>query len=131
MQLTIGQIHDLYVGLTLLDRDETVKLSADVRLKLAIDQNLIKPFADAYERSRTRALADLNMTNRKLEAKDQRSNAELEADFADANQELRAKPQDLEGVKTLARVDLKLDENSKVGGGLLARLLPILEKIEI
>lgn len=131
MPSTIGQIYDLYIGFTLLDRDESLKLSADTRLKLAININLLKPFAEAYERSRTRVLSDLNLVNRKLGAEEKRSEAELQADFADANEALRAATQDIDDLKMLARTDLKLDENTKISASLLARLLCIVEKIEV
>lgn len=129
MKLSLGAIHDLYVGLNMLERDEKLKLIADVRIKIAVNISRLKPLAAAYERAGARARADLQAANRELEGKAQRSDAELAADFADINEDLRNKVEDVD-LKTFVRKDLRLDENDKIGGITLAQLLPIIDGLE-
>jgi len=130
MQLTVGQIHNLYVGLTVLERNDKLKLTPDTRFKMAINLNVLEPVANGYERARTRALADLYRDNRKLEDKKQRTEAEIQADLADADAGLRAKKEEVE-LRMLSRTDLKLDENETLLHATLARLLPLVEGLEL
>ena len=130
MQLTVGQIHNLYVGLTVLERNDKLKLTPDTRFKMAINLNVLEPVANGYERARTRALADLYRDNRKLEDKKQRTEAEIQADLADADAGLRAKTEEVE-LRMLSRTDLKLDENETLLHATLARLLPLVEGLEL
>lgn len=129
-KLTTGQVHDLFVAFSLLDREEDLKLTPDVRLKIAININLVKPHAEAYERVRTRALADVNRDNRARDPKERLSEPELQSDYAEKDAALRAAPAEVAGLKTLLKPDLRLDDNPKIGGMILARLWPILDGIE-
>lgn len=126
MKLTVGAIHDIFLALTMMDRDEGTKFSADVRFKIGINWNLARPIAEAYERARNRALAGINAADRTLPEGTRRSDAELQADFAEADSGLRAASEDV-SLRMFTRPDLKLDENLKIGGIMLARLAPIIE----
>lgn len=127
MQLTTGEIHTAYVGLTNLEQDQAVRLSGDVRMKIAIDRNRLEPIAVAYERARTRAFADLVAANREAQAK--KSEAEIQAELAEQDATLRQQDNDVE-VKTLLRSDLRLDDNPRITGVLLSQIMPILEGVE-
>lgn len=129
MKLTTGHAHDLYAALITLDREDTLKFTADVRLKIATNINLLAPQAGAYERARVRVAADLNAANRVLPAEARRSDAELQADLAEGDASMRAAEVEVE-LKTFTRPDLKLDENQKLGGATLARLMPAIEGLE-
>src|SRR5690348_6485893 len=129
MRLTIGEIHDLSIAIAGLEKDEKIKLTGETRLKLAINHNKLTPIASAYERARSRLLSDMVKKNRDSEAKQQISDAEIQADFADQNQGLRDASEEIE-LRKLTRPDLKLDENQNIGALTIARLMPIIEGIE-
>jgi hypothetical protein len=46
------------------------------------------------------------------------------------NEGLRAAEQGID-LKTAGRADFKLDENARIGGATLARLMPMIEKLEL
>lgn len=129
MQLTTGQAHDLFVALAMIERDDKLKFSGETWLKLAQNKNLLEPAALAYERARTKVLGNLHKANRALDEKVRRTDTEVESDFIDENGKLRDADLGDIALKILSRPDLKLDENGRTSG-MLARLLPIVDKLE-
>ena len=130
MKLTTGNLHSLFVGLIALEDGETLKLTGDVRLKIAINRNLIEPYAAAYERARNRVAADLMKANRALPDKVRRSQNEIEVDLADVDVKMREKEEDVEKIKTLLKSELRLEDNLKITGAILAQIMPILDGVE-
>lgn len=129
MRLTIGRIHDLYAALSRLEEAPEIKLAGEVRLKVAININALRPNAEAYERTRTRSIADLYAANRGLGPSERKTEPEIQADAMDANHAMREETADLE-LRTLLKADLRLEDNPKITGAMLAALVPIVEGIE-
>lgn len=126
MKLTYGQIHEAFLGLTALDHDD-IKLSGETHMSVAINLNAFKPYTIAYEKARFRTLADLNERNRGLPEKDRRSDAELQADFADADLAMRDKEVEVNEARKILKSDLRMSDNAKIRGGTIARLMPLLD----
>lgn len=123
--LTTGQLHDLYAKLSEFERLDGLKLAGETWVKLAINANALRPFAEAYERARTRVLGDLYRDNRELPAEKRRGEAEVQADFVAQDEALRAAEVDVP-IKTILKADLRLDDNPKIAAA-LSRLIPIVD----
>jgi len=129
MKLTTGIIHDFYAKASMLEKDDAVKLSGEIRFKIGLNLNRMREIAAVYELSRNRSMADIYKANRELEPKDRRSDPELQADFMDMNAKLRAIEHDL-NLKTILKGDLRLDDNPKIGGSVIEVLIPFMDGIE-
>jgi hypothetical protein len=117
MKISAGGAHDLFVGLNMLEQAPEVSLEGMVRLKVAINMNILRPYAAAYELARTKGLAQIEA---------QRKNqSEGQVEFMEMDAGLRAEPLDLD-LKTLSVADLKLETNKRVTGPLIAQLATIL-----
>lgn len=130
MKLTVGKIHDLYVGLTMLERDDKIKLAGETRFKMAINLNLLQPIAAAYEIARTCEHADVQKKHRGPEPRDRISDEEIEAEMAAKNGMLRGREEEIT-LRMLKKDDLKLDDNQTLGHVTLAKILPIVEGGEV
>lgn len=117
MKLTTGRIHDLLIGLYAIENTVDTKLAGEVRLKIAININAIKPVATIYESSRTKAYHRI--------VKGTQERTEVDAAMIDADQELRAVEYDI-NVCTLVKDDLRLDDNPKITGAIVAQVMPII-----
>jgi anti-sigma28 factor (negative regulator of flagellin synthesis) len=126
MKLSVGQIHDLYLGLSMLEQAPDVKLTGDVRIRIAIDINKLKPIASAYERARTRTFADLQ---KQATGATKKSDAEVQSELVEENEKIRGEEHELE-LRTFLKTDLRLDDNPKITGAMMAQIWPVLEQFD-
>ena len=126
MKLSIGTAHALFLGLAAIEGGADVKVSADVRLAIAINMNKLRPTAEAYERARTRSLATLYAVNRGADGRPLRCDAELQADALDADAAMRSAESDELELRTILKADLRLADNAKITGVVLAQVAPII-----
>lgn len=127
MNLTVGQVHDLFVALGALEQND-VRLVGRTRLDIAININLLKPVAESYEGTRLRAFADVE--NAARDAAPKVGPNEMQARMVTQNIDMRNAPVAIESLRPLKIADLKLDENPKISGALLAHLAPLFEGME-
>jgi len=135
--LNIGEIHNLFIGLSALEKDDNVKLTGAVRLKIAIDLNRCRPVAEAYETARAKMFAEISKrfaeriaaaeAKGPTQAKPTIAEHELERVLED--QKMRAEVGHVE-LRTLVQSDLRLEENPRITGAMIAMILPVLEGIE-
>lgn len=130
MKFTLGQIDDAFAGLTVLNNEESIKLTSEACIKVAINSNLLKPIVQGHNIARFKYIAELNKKNRGLGDSEKRTNAELEADLAVWEETERAKEHDID-VRTFLKADLRLADNPKINGGVIAKLWPILEGMDV
>lgn len=121
MKLSIGKIHELVAGLSSLE-DPEIKLSGDIVLSIAININVLRTFASAYEQARARILANMVTSN-------QGNNQALEANFMEEDAKLRDGEEEVE-IRTIALKALDLDNNPKIRPLTVMRLMPILTGLE-
>lgn len=117
MKLTIGKAHSLLVGLNAVDRDDKTRLNGDTRLALAININRLQPIVAAYEKARNAVLAET--------VGDGPLTAVKEAQFSAADSDLRDKEEEFD-LKRISKADLRLEDNPRITGGLIAMLAPML-----
>lgn len=134
--ISMGDIHNLYIGLTTLEKDESVKLTGEVRLKVAINLNRLRPYAEAYETARTKVFAEIGKRYARAAAETEGKGsavkltvAEHECERADEDQKLRRKEEHVE-LRSLLQSDLRLEENPRITGAMMALIFPILEGVE-
>ena len=133
MKLTIGQIHNIFVGLTALDQ-QLEKAVPAVRLKIGINLNRVRPIAEAFEKAQQRSIAQLSTEAAtkqsgcppETSAEVQARQSNLQNDMMDAIVGLRAAEEEIE-VKTFQQAELNLDENPRVSGDTISRLMPVLD----
>jgi len=126
MKLTIGALHNLVLGLNAVENVPDVKLAGTVRLAIAINVNLLRPHAEAYERARTRSVAQLYKDNRDDKGRAQRTDAEIQADAMDADAEARKLEAGEFELRMLTTSNLSLEANPKITGGMIAQLAPVI-----
>ncbi len=117
MKLTIGRAHSLLVGLNAVDRDDKTKLNGDTRLALAININRLQPIVAAYEKARNAVLTET--------VGDGPLTALKEAQFSAADSDLREQEEEFD-LKRISKADLRLEDNPRITGGLIAMLAPML-----
>ncbi len=117
MKLTIGKAHSLLVGLNAVDRDDKTRLNGDTRLAFAININRLQPIVAAYEKARNAVLAET--------VGDGPLTAVKEAQFSAADSDLRDKEEEFD-LKRISKADLRLEDNPRITGGLIAMLAPML-----
>lgn len=131
MKLNVGIAADLYSGLVSLDALD-LKLSAEVRLKLAVNMDKLKPIVRKFEVRNNKILADLQAKARQANAGSDRpvvTEAQIMADFADRIEAVKDEEVELK----LWRIELKslaLETNTRLRPQVLANLMPILSGVE-
>ena len=120
MKLSLGSAHSLLIGLTAVDRDEKCRIDGKTRIAIAIDINLLQPHVAAYEKVRARKLREI--------AGEQLDSLK-EAEFAAADAELRESEFEI-ALKPFSIADLKLDENPRITGAMIAMLAPALNDLD-
>jgi hypothetical protein len=121
MKLSIGKAHSLLVGLNAVDRDDKTKLNGDTRLALAININRLQPVVAAYEKARNAVLTETVGEGPLTAVK--------EAQFSAADSDLRDKEEEFD-LRRIAKADLRLEDNPRITGGLIAMLAPMLIDLE-
>ena len=121
MKFTLGQAHALLVGLNAVDRDEKTKLGAQARLAIAININRLTPVVAAYEKARNALLIEIVGEGPVTQLK--------EARFAAADSGLREQEEGFE-LRRIGKAELRLDDNPRITGALIAMLAPILTDID-
>jgi hypothetical protein len=119
MKLTLGRAQSLMIALTAVDRDEKCRLDGRTRIAIAIDINLLQPHVAAYEKVRAQKLREIMAEG---------VNPVKEAEFAAADAELRESEVEL-ALKQFALGDLKLDDNPRITGAMIAMLAPALSDL--
>lgn len=130
-KLTLGQAHAVMAGLAALENIPDIKLDGATRLSIAINVNRLKPSVEAYERARLKTAAGLYAANRKPDGSTIRSEAEVQCDALEQDAAARVQETDDMPLKTIAKGDLKLSENPKITGAIIAQLMPILTDIDV
>lgn len=126
MKITVGDAHDLQSALLHLD---DASLDPSAYLKVAININLLKPIVQGYETGAKRALATAQGVRRPDGAFD-KSAAQVDAEFSEANARLRETEVELD-LRTLLKPELRLADNgNKMNGSVIAKLWPILGEME-
>ena len=120
MKLSLGLAHSLFVALSAVDRDEKTKLDGKTRIAIAIDLNLLQPHITAYERVRAQRLREVAGS---------RVDAIKEAEFAGADAELRDSEIEVGSLKQMSIAELKLDDNPRITGAMVAMLAPVLSDL--
>jgi hypothetical protein len=121
MKLAIGTAHSLFVALSSVDRDDKTRLDGKTRIAIAIDINLLQPHVTAYERVR-------GQRQREIIGEGERVGALQNAALLEADAELRE--QEIEvTLKAFAVAELKLDDNVRITGAMLAMLAPVLSDL--
>jgi hypothetical protein len=115
----MGLAHSLFVALSAVDRDEKTKLDGKTRLAVAIDINLLAPHVTAYERLRGQRQREIMEG-----AQSQLQNAVL----IEADAELREAEIEV-GLKPFPVAELKLDDNPRITGAMIAMLAPVLSDL--
>ena len=119
MKLSLGRAHSLLVGLIAVDRDEKSRIDGKTRIAIAIDINLLQPHVAAYEKVRARKLREI--VGEQLDPL-------KEAEFAAADAELRESEFEI-ALKPFSIADLKLDDNPRITGAMIAMLGPVLSDL--
>lgn len=129
MQLTIGTSYDLYTALSRLEEGKEIKLGGECRLKIAINLNVLRPGAEAFERARSRSIADMLAENRALASELRRSEAEMSADALEMVYVMREQTVDV-ALRPLLKAEINLDANPAISGAMMALLQPILPDLD-
>ena len=119
MKLSLGRAHSLLLGLSAVDRDEKCRIDGKTRIAIAIDINLLQPHVAAYEKVQARKLRDI--AGEQLDPL-------KEAEFAAADAELRESEVEI-NLKPFSIADLKLDDNPRITGAMIAMLAPVLSDL--
>jgi hypothetical protein len=119
MKLAIGSAHSLFVALTSVDRDDKTKLDGKTRIAIAIDINLLQPHVAAYERVRG---------ERQREIMASESGPAQGAAFVEADAQLREAEVEV-ALRQFATAELKLDDNPRITGAMIAMLAPVLSDL--
>ncbi len=126
MKLTTGEMHDL---VTALNQLEQVDLTSEAYIKVAININILKPYAMGYEIATRKMLAAIQGP-RRADGTFEKSAAQIDTEFAEQNASLRDEEHNIE-LRTLSKADLRMSDNGKkLHGALLAKLWPILVNME-
>lgn len=124
MKSTTGVAIGILIGLQQLDQ-QLEKVNPEVRLKIAILINKLRPLGDAFDRTQSRLVQDVNKQFDGQPPNPALTNALLTEGVA----KLRDEECEID-LKALDKRDLKLDDNPKVNALTLANILPILEGYE-
>lgn len=132
MKLTVGQIHNIFIGLSALDQ-QLEKAGPDVRMKIGINLSRARPIAEAFEKAQQGSIAQLSAAaaDRPVDPPETNAGAQarqskLQNDMMDAIVSLRAAEEEVE-IRVFQKADLNLDENPRVSGDTISRLMPIIE----
>lgn len=121
MKLTLGTAHGLLIGMNAIDRDDKTRLAAETRMTIAININRLQPVMAAYEKARNALMIEIVGEGPITPLK--------EAQFAAADGGLRERAEEFE-LKRIAKAELRLDDNPRITGGLIAMLAPILTDLD-
>lgn len=126
MKLTTGVAHDLLLGLFAIESTAETKLAGEVRMKIAIDINILKAIAGPYERARAQTYADIvTRMGGWTKVREAGLDRIVEAEMIEADRAMRDSEQEL-ALQTFLKSDLRLDDNPKISGAILAQIMPVL-----
>ena len=126
MKLTLGSAHSLLIALTAVDRDEKCRIDGRTRIAIAIDINLLQPPLAAYEKVRAQKLCEIMIGA--ADSGGGKIDPIREAEFSAADAELRDGEIEL-NLKPFSVADLKLDDNPRITGAMIAMLAPVLSDL--
>lgn len=121
MKVKVSVAIGILIGLQQLDQ-QIEKVTPEVRLKVAIMINKLRPDGDAYDRTQARIVREAYQAHENPQLRDAFMTESLAA--------ARDVEVDIEDRK-LTKDELNLKENPKVNSLTLANLIPILEGIEV
>jgi hypothetical protein len=115
MRIKVGDAYNLLIALNAIDSHPTTKLSGPTRFAFAVNINVLKPAALAFERAR-----DLSRSG--FDALDILSR---QASISAADAVLTDKELEL-ALERISKADLRIDDNERVTGQMIAALAPII-----
>jgi len=123
MKITIGTAQRLLGGLMALERDEKTKLG-EARIKIALNMVRLQPVVEAYERA--------SQARQKQLLSEATGNAEVALAHMQHGEDdavYRAQEESID-LKTITMADLKLSDNPRITGAMLAQIAPIISDFE-
>jgi len=122
MKIKIGTAQTLLGGLMNLEKDEKTKLG-DSRFPIAINIERLRPVVAAYESAAQKRMAEM------LEDSAPEERELIQLRFAEADAGLRDEEVEID-LKTIERKGLKLDDNTRITGAMLAQIAPMISDFE-
>ena len=115
---TVGEVYMVYVGLVQLDQ-QLEKVAPEIRLRIGINMNKMRPTAEVFERTQSRTVADISEAG-------ETNTARVQYSINEAIFKLRSEECSIE-VRTFKETDLNLSENPKVSADTLSKIMSVLE----
>jgi hypothetical protein len=121
---TVGELVGVLVGLQQLDQ-QLEKAAPEVRLKIAIMINRLRPIGEAFDRTQSGLVREANTEVNGKPVNQSLISSIISEGLADA----RAVCVENFDIGKLTKEELKLADNPKVNGLTLANILPILDGV--
>lgn len=120
MKITMKTAVALFNGMSAIDSNEKTDLDDKVRVRLAININLLRPFVEVYEKQRNQMVIRIGagakfdpVVNTNIEiAASEMLDEEIEPDLA---------------LKKFAQADFKLKENKRITGSTIAMIASLIK----